>query len=218
LKLEPISQVVISDDFTNTIEKIKDILPKNVQIELFVKEEGQNFLVSDANEVIAKAYLSSKERRFLILASISFSEIVQNRLLKIIEEPPKNVEFILITNSKATLLPTIKSRLPINILTKSKKEPELNLDLKNLNLKTVYDFLQTNKNLKPSEAKDILEAIVTKAIKSNDYDLNESFFKIVDKTRLALEVGSPADFVLTTLFLKLLDRKKKRFVNEFNKN
>ncbi len=209
MKLEPISQVIITDNFNEAIEKLKEIVPKDSKFELFIKED-ENFLVSDANEVIAKAYLASKEKIFISLGAKTFSDVVQNRLLKIIEEPPKNKEFILLTSSKSALLPTIKSRLPITNLKSSNEEIELNLDISNLDLKKVYDFVQENKRIKPKDATLLLEQIVKEAIKSKKYNIDDSLLKTFSDTREALEVGSLADFVLTSLLLKLLAKKVKR--------
>ena len=213
MKIEPISQVLITDDFSGAVEKIKEVAPKNSSFELFIKED-ENFKVSDANEVIAKAYLASTNKVFLCLACEQFSEVVQNRLLKIIEEPPKNKEFILITPSKATLLPTIKSRLPITILKNQSSNLDLNLNIKNLSLEDVYKFVQEHKRLKPKEAMPIAEAIIKEAIKSNSYNLDANSLELFSNATKALNLGSPADFILTTTLLKLLAKKKKRLNSE----
>ena len=209
MNIEPISQVIITNDFNKAIGTIQDIAPQDATFELFIKEDS-NFLVSDANEVIAKAYLTSVNQVFLCLASQNFSDVVQNRLLKIIEEPPKNKIFILITPSKSALLPTIKSRLPITTLKDKTHSIELNLDIKSLNLQMVYNFLQDNKRLKAQEAIDIVETISNQAIKSQAYDLDKSLLETFSSVRKALDVGTPTDFALTTLLLKLLAKKIKR--------
>ena len=209
MKLEPISQVIITKDFNKAIQLLQEIAPQDALFELFIKEDG-NFLVSDANEVMQKAYLTSQNQVFLCLASQNFSDVVQNRLLKIIEEPPKNKIFILITPSKATILPTIKSRLPITTLKDEIQEIEIDLNLKNLTLKDVYNFIQQNRRLKPNEATIILEKIVKDAIKSKAYNFDEQTLNLFSKLRVALDMGSHADFILTTLLLKLLAKKIKR--------
>ena len=208
MNLKPISQIIISDDFLGVVDKLKEIAPSSARFELFIKDDS-NFLVSDANEVIAKAYLSSKEEIFLCLGAKVFSDVVQNRLLKIIEEPPKNKIFILITPLKSALLPTIKSRLPITTLKENKNSIELNLDLTNLNLQNVYNFIQQNSRLKPQEAIEILEYIIKEAIKSNKFTLDEATLELFSKSREALNLGAPADFTLTTILLKLLAKKAK---------
>ena len=209
MKLEPISQVVISSNFSDVIARLKEVIDKDSSLELFIKED-ENFKVSDANEVIAKAYLASQNKIYLCLACESFSEVVQNRLLKIIEEPPRNKEFIIITPSKSALLPTIKSRLPVTVLDEEKESIELGIDFKNLSLDAVYAFVQEHKRLKPKDAMPIVEEIIKKAIKSQNYNLDQSTLELFSKARVALDVGSPADFVITTLLLKLLAKKERK--------
>ncbi len=209
MNIELKSQIVISSNYEKVVESLKEKAPKGSSFELFIKDD-ENFLVSDANEVIASAYLASQEKVFLILYAKQFSEVVQNRLLKIIEEPPKNKEFILITPSKSTLLATIRSRLPLIYLKEEKEELVLDLNLANLTLEEVYRFVQEHKRLKNTEAIAIVEQIIQSAIKSNKYKLDEEILDLFYKLRVALELGSPPDFIITTLLLKLLAKKKKR--------
>ena len=203
------SQIIISSDFSGTIKQLQSMAPKEVSFELFIKED-ENFLVADANEVIAKAYLASQEKVYICLASALFSDVVQNRLLKIIEEPPRNKEFILITPNKSALLPTIKSRLIVTTLYEAKEEKVLDLDIRNLELGTVYDFLQSHKNLKQYELVEVVETIIKEAILSNSFNLDEDTLALFSNIREALNVGSSSDFILTTLLLKLLAKKQKR--------
>ncbi len=209
MRIEPISQVLITEDFNGAIDKLKEVVPEATGFELFIKED-ESFKVSDANEVIAKAYLSSVEKIFICLASNQFSDVVQNRLLKVIEEPPRNKEFILITPSKSALLPTIKSRLPVNSLDSNISNIELNLNFKNLTLDEVYSFIQEQKRLKPKDAMPIVEEIVKEAIKSNSFNMDEATLELLGNARIALDLGSPADFVITTVLLKLLAKKRRR--------
>jgi len=213
MKLSLQSQIIITTDFQGTIEKLQAIAPKEASFELFIKE-GENFLVSDANEVIAKAYLASQEKVYLCLASNTFSDVVQNRLLKIIEEPPKNKEFILLTPNKSALLPTIKSRLIVVSLDEVKESKEIDLDIEHLELESVYRFIQENKNLKSQEAVVVIETIMKRAIESDKFNLDEGTLTLFTKIREVLNLGSPIDFVLTTLLLKLLAKKYKRVKSE----
>ena len=209
MELTAQSQIIITSDFWGTIKRLQEISPKEATFELFVKED-ENFKVSDANEVIAKAYLASQEKVYLCLACDHFSDIVQNRLLKIIEEPPKNKEFILLTPKKSALLPTIKSRLIVNTLDELKEGIELNLDVANLELQGVYSFIQESKGLKQHEALEVVETIIKEAILSKRFNLDEDTLAFFSKIREALNVGSPIEFLLTTLLLKLLAKKQKR--------
>jgi len=173
------------------------------------KGKAKEFLVEHAQEAIAKAYIASETLNYIILIAPKFSDIAQNRLLKIIEEPPKNKHFILITESKSALLPTIQSRLPINVLHDVGEEDKLTLDIANLNLQIVYDFTQQHKSLSSTECRVLIEKISLEVMKSGKYEIDASLLNLFSKTIEALDVGSPTSFVLNTLLLKLLVKKKR---------
>ncbi|XPV54940.1 MAG: hypothetical protein ACNI3H_02325 [Halarcobacter ebronensis] len=60
--------------------------------------------------------MSTNEKKYLFLCGTTFRSEAQNSLLKVLEEPPKNIVFIIITTPKSTILPTIFSRMPHKIL------------------------------------------------------------------------------------------------------
>ncbi len=171
--------------------------------------EKETFSVVDAKLTIEKAYLASEETTVIVLATKTFSPIVQNKLLKVIEEPPKNKEFILIAESKSTILATIKSRLPIVVLNEEKEEAPLGLDLRQLSLASVYEFIQVHKRTDAKAMKLLVERISKEAIRSQGYDLDEKTLILFSNAFIALDVGSSPQFVLNTLLLKLLARKKR---------
>ena len=173
------------------------------------KEKPKEFLVEHAQEAISKAYVASEHLNYIILIAPKFSEIAQNRLLKILEEPPKNKAFILITESKSALLDTIQSRLPVTVLSDREEVEVFTLDIENLNLAKVYEFIQENSRISSVECKVLVEKISLHAIKSGKYNLDESTLKLFSDTIKALDVGSPTSFILNVLLLKLLARKKR---------
>ena len=173
------------------------------------KDKPKEFLVEHAQEAIAKAYISSEDLNYIILIAPRFSDIAQNRLLKVIEEPPKNKAFILITESKSALLDTIQSRLPVTVLNDIQSEKPFSLDIANLNLAKVYEFVQDNSRISAVECKALVEKISLNAMKSQKYNLDEGTLKLFSDSIKALEVGSPTTFILNTLLLKLLSKKKR---------
>ena len=200
------SQVIISSDIDDTVSKL-EALQQNERFVKIIKED--TFLVDDAKLAIEKAYMASEETTIIMLGAKTFSPVVQNKLLKVIEEPPPKKEFILITPSKATILDTIRSRLPIMVLSQEKEEVELALDMKQLSLATVYEFVQEHKRTDAKAMKLIIESISKEAIRSQAYDLDEKTLTLFSNAFIALDVGSPPQFVLNTLLLKLLARKKR---------
>jgi DNA polymerase-3 subunit delta' len=176
-----------------------------------IDEKGnpKEFLVEHAKEVIAKSFIASDELNYIILVAPSFSDIVQNRLLKILEEPPKNKAFIIITESKSAILDTIKSRMPITVLHEQSREELFSLDIENLNLAKVYEFVQENNRISSIECKKMVEKISLLAMKSGRYNLDETTLKVFSDAIMALDMGSPTSFILNTVLLKLLARKRR---------
>jgi len=174
-----------------------------------IVSEKESFRVEDAKVVLGKAYLASENTTVIVLAAESFTPIIQNKLLKVIEEPPKNKVFILLTQSKSTILPTIKSRLPITVLSEMKTLEDLDLDLKQLSLQSTYDFVQKHKRTDSKTMIQIVERLSKEAMLSGHYDLDEKTLTLFSNAFKALDMGSPASFVLNTLLLKLLARKKR---------
>jgi len=201
-----ISQVIISSDIDGTVRKLEALQEKERFVHI-IKED--TFLVEDAKLAIEKAYMASEETTIIILGAKIFSPVVQNKLLKVIEEPPSKKEFILITPSKATILDTIRSRLPVIVVSQDKEEEVLDLDIKQLSLATVYDFVQTHKRTDAKAMKLIIESIGKEAIRSQKYDLDENTLSLFSNAYIALDMGSPPQFILNTLLLKLLARKKR---------
>ncbi len=201
-----VSQVIISSNIDDTVIQLEG-LQQNERFVKIIKED--NFLVEDAKLAIAKAHMASDETTVIILAAKTFSPVVQNKLLKVIEEPPPKKEFILITPNKATILDTIRSRLPITVRDASTEEEALELDVAQLSLATVYEFVQNHKRTDAKAMKGLVEQISKEAIESQAYNLDEKTLNLFSNAFIALDVGSPPPFVLNTLLLKLLARKKR---------
>ncbi len=74
------------------------------------------FPVDAIRQIRSDAYIKPNEapnKVYVLLGAQNMSEISQNALLKVFEEPPKNVLFILTAVSAAALLPTVRSRAQI---------------------------------------------------------------------------------------------------------
>ena len=201
-----ISQVIISENTEETVLQLEALKTTESFVKI-LKED--NFLVEDAQLAIEKAYMTSEEISVIVLGGKFFSPVVQNKLLKIIEEPPRNKIFILITPSKSTILATIRSRLPITILSETKAENILDLDMEQLSLATVYMFIQHHKRTDGKTMKKIVEEIAKQTLFSQAYHLDTKTLNLFSNAYLALDVASPPPFVLTTLLLKLLAKKKR---------
>ena len=198
------SQIIITNDIDFIIRKLESLV---IDEDIIKIVNEKNFLVEDVKLAIQKAYITSRNRNIIILASNSFSAVVQNRMLKIIEEPPPNKEFIIIASSKSSILPTIKSRLPLYTVNKNIKEEPFELNLSKLNLQDSYDFIKAHQRTNSYDAKKILERLLKEAIYSRCYNIDKSTLKLFENGYKALDVGSPTPFVLSAIILKLLAKK-----------
>ena len=201
------SQIIITVRFEETIATLRQLALKEEQFVTIVREGS--FLVEDVKSAIEKAYLASQEKTIIVLAADQFGEVVQNRLLKVIEEPPPNKEFILLFPSKAMVLPTIRSRLPITVLSELSSVSALDLDMQGLDIRAVYDFVQAHARISAPKARELLEQIGTEAISTQRYDMDEKTLDMMRDAIKVLDRGSPPTFVLTGVLLKLLARKKR---------
>jgi len=210
--MEPLSsQIFITTRFEEQRERLEAEAAAQGARLIPIVREG-NFKVEDVALVLEKSYLASEEHQVILLAGDQFSEVVQNKLLKVIEEPPPKKSFILLFRSKAAILPTIRSRLPIRILDEESEEAPLELDLRNLEIRSLYDFVQSHSRLGADEARRLVERIVREAMASGAYRMDERSLDLFRDAVRALDMGSPSSFVLTAVLLKLLARKKKKAI------
>jgi len=149
------SQIIITDRFDEVYENLKVEFPDY----LFYRIDADDFLVEHAKECIEKACLTSAKEKIIILTANRFTPIAQNKLLKILEEPPSKTHFILITSIKSGLLTTIRSRLPIVENQRNKEQVELSIDIKQLDLSQLFTFLQSNRRIDRKKAQILVETL-----------------------------------------------------------
>ncbi|MFK0444587.1 HobA family DNA replication regulator, partial [Campylobacter jejuni] len=73
--------------------------------------------------------------------------------------------------SKNLLLPTIKSRLICEKRKVEKEVKKLDLDLKRMDLRMLFDFLQKNENLDKNELMDQIALLAKECVKYKDFTL-----------------------------------------------
>lgn len=201
------SSILIVNDIEATLAELLPNYPIH-STRIIKNEEKEEFLLIQATLAIKEAYIASSEKKYIFLCGSTFRKEAQNSLLKILEEPPKNVVFIIITNSKSSLLPTIYSRLPYKYLKKSVLKNESLLDLNKLDLKDIYNFLKDNQKISKNEAKDIVESILIK-VNNQKIKLSHKELDFFSKSIKLLELNSRPINVLTTLLLSMANQKNK---------
>lgn len=114
-------------------------------------EDNKNFKIEDVRKIIDFQNSKSSEKRFLITNRNIRNTVVQNALLKVLEEPTENTFLVFFVKNKAMLLPTFLSRcqiiniennnsLLVNLNDKIEKGEERDIIIKKiLNSKTIQN-------------------------------------------------------------------------------
>lgn len=207
---EDIGEIIIVNDVFIEVENLKE-KHKNTRIfpsgEDFKKGE---FKIKNAREAIDESYISSNEQKTIILAADKFHIEAQNALLKALEEPPNNIKFILVTRYKSAILPTILSRLIITNKKTKTKIPPFPLDLKQLSLQGIVDFLeQLHFQMKRDEVRLTLASLLN-AVREANFSLNERELDCFHKAMIEIECYEQPKYIFLKLLLMLLNYKKRQ--------
>lgn len=102
----------------DTKEDVKKILAATSPdvIEIDLSDKRKTIGVDTVREIKATAYIKPNDMDFklyIVKHAETLTVQAQNAMLKLIEEPPKNVYFILLCENVTALLATIRSRAPI---------------------------------------------------------------------------------------------------------
>ena len=117
----------------NSAEYKRVLNGADLDIKIYPKNK-EKLLVSDSNEIVDEVFIkpTNKENKVFLIENIHLSTTeAQNKLLKVLEEPPKNVYFLISAKQADRVLPTIKSRcdkitiekLPLSEIEKVCKNP-----------------------------------------------------------------------------------------------
>ena len=195
------SQIILSTEFESEFEKLQAEL-KPHRVVSFLED---SFKLEHAKAVVAEAYISESQTKYIVLAGNSFTTEAQNSLLKVLEEPPRNIEFIIISPTKSNLLPTIRSRLPVVKGERITNVVVCDLNLARLDYNEVFLFLKENARVKKDEAKKLVQALYFRAIAVDKLILNEEQLDNFDKAYRLLELNSRPQSVLAMLIMGFLN-------------
>lgn len=202
--------IYIVNDISSALSELLTKLPKHsYRIIRNSDTQKDEFQIAEANSAIKEAYLSSAEKKYVILCGKVFRVEAQNALLKILEESPPNIVFIIFTESKNSILPTIFSRMYVHYMKKNTKKEPTSLSVANLDLKEIYQFLKDNQRISKYEAKEFIESLLLQFTKSNLF-LSSKELDLFHKSIRLLELNSRPSAVLTTLLLSLSFTKGKK--------
>jgi len=195
--------ILISTNIEEEVQRLEHMLSP-FRIVKFLEE---NFKIEHAKAVLAEAYISESQTKYIIIGAEEFTSIAQNSLLKLLEEPPKNIEFIIISSTKSNLLPTVRSRLPILKTNKTHKILEIDLNLSHVDYTQVFAFLKNNMRVTKIQAKELLEALFYRATVVDMLILTPIQLENFDKAYRLLDLNSRPQSVLAMLIMSFVKER-----------
>jgi len=199
------SHIIICDNVEERSTQLQQELAPH-RVVSFIQDD---FKIDDSKAVIAEAYIAEEHVKYLVLAAKTFNTISQNALLKLLEEPPRNIELVIITESKSTLLPTVRSRLKIIKELSEVTHKELDIKLSNLNLATLFDFVKAHDRLSKHEAKSLIESLYYRATVIDGLALSEKQIGIFERSYRLIELNGRLQTILVTLLMTFLQKAKR---------
>lgn len=172
----------------------------------FIRED---FKIEDAKEVISEAYKSESQTKTLILGAKSFTIPAQNALLKILEEPPPNIAFILLAPNKSTFLPTVRSRLSLTQERSEKQYEPMTLSLRTLDLFSMFTWVKAHEKVKKHEAKELIENLFHHAAHVETLALTTTQIEGFDKAFHLIELNARVQSVLVMILMNFLKEVKR---------
>lgn len=203
------SKIIISEDF----ERIKTELKYECDPNYLRFFEYDSALAENAREIVAEAYIAEKYEKVIAIFARKFGLEWQNALLKILEEPPRNIVFIIVSPAKNLLIPTIRSRLVLENRLTPPKRVNSGLNLRNLDLKMAYKFVEEKISLEKQgkfakfELLGILKSIVCDALDCG-VKLSGDDLQYCSKLYSLAELNAKSAQILTPLLLLIIERQK----------
>jgi len=202
-----LSHILVCSDVQIAYEHIQEKYD-GYRICPFVKEKD-DFLLEDAKKVVKEAYIAEMKPKVLVLGAKGYRVETQNALLKILEEPPNNIVFILIAPTKTVFLPTIRSRMALKELKVEKEVLHTGLNLKNLCEKDIFEFVKLNSRISRDELKDTIQAVVSEAVIEHKISFTEQELNHFQTILELAQLNSRPQNMLFTLLLSIMKRKRQ---------
>lgn len=197
--------IVISDAIEEEVSRLEEELQPFRVVKFIVIDE--KFKLEHAKAVLSEAYISESQTKYIILGASDLTDIAQNSLLKLLEEPPRNIEFIIISPTKSKLLPTVRSRLPILKINNHHVVKELELNLARLDYKDVFAFLKEHSRVKKEQAQELVQALFHRATVVDMLILTPLQLENFDRAYRLLNLNSRAQSVLAMLLMSFAREK-----------
>ncbi len=109
-----ISHLLISEKKRVTDKYVKNNLLGKNDLFFEMTPATKKYSIAEVKQVLSEIKIYNSQKRIFYFPSFDASSLeAQNALLKVLEEPPENVLFVLTSSSISRLLPTIVSRTKV---------------------------------------------------------------------------------------------------------
>ena len=195
------------------VTKLTPELKEQIQHELSEFEifwfQKEKILLDDVKIISDEVFISTGSEKYIIIETNEIATITQNALLKMFEEPPSNVYFLIIVPSKSILLSTIRSRFPIFEL---KNREEFNSPvpipkLEDFRLQDLKAFLKDISKINHEVAIKIIEEIFLQ--NKQNFHFQSDDFKRLQKAIQLLNLNSNLEQIFTMFLLPIILRNIK---------
>jgi DNA polymerase-3 subunit delta' len=200
------SKIVLCND----IEYAKTEVVAHLDTPLIKTFFEDEFKVEHAHAVIKEAYIAEEREKALVLAASAYNIYAQNALLKLLEEPPRNIRFIIISRSKNALLPTVRSRMQIETVTAPQVETEFGLDPSKMDLADIFAFIKTHQNSKKEEVKTLISLLLQESVVKGGISLTEKELSLFDTALELAELNARPQNLFSMLLLTIYEARMKR--------
>lgn len=202
-KQELRGHIIISDAFEEELSRLEEELAPLRCVRFF----EENFKIEHAKLVTSEAYISESQRKYILIAAVEFTDVAQNSLLKLLEEPPKNIEFIIISPTKSNLLPTVRSRLPILKSRQDHTKEFLEINLARIDYKEIFTFLKEHARVKKQEAKELVEALFYRATVTDMLVLSSSQLESFKRAYRLIDLNARPQSVFAMLLMSFAQER-----------
>lgn len=190
-------------------KNLRFFIPKNPDLELRLNDlTYDKNAQATAKAIMKESYVAEAQAKIIVILAKSFREEAQNFLLKLFEEPPKNVYFIIVAPSKNVFLSTILSRFIIEKHKIQKEKMSLNLDLKKMDLAQIASLLKQYENIDKHECLDLISVLSYECFKQ-DIKLNDEEIEFFYKAYELAKLNAKPTILLSTIALILHERKNE---------
>jgi hypothetical protein len=157
-------------DICGSCESCRRVLNKITPdvIDVFPDDGKQSINVERARELRADAYIAPNELEFKVYILHEADKMnvqTQNALLKILEEPPRFVSFILLSSNVAAFLPTVRSRCQLVSISAESESNSKQSKFRQLAIDTITILSGKRRSL----LIDILTALPSERVEYKEY-------------------------------------------------